>query len=374
MNEIVNKPLGSGVMMASGGEGFSVTPQTLNDVVEFARFMCLSNAGIPQYLRGNAPDCAAITMQALKWGFDPFSVAQKSYKVKDVLAYEAQLIAAVVNTRSGIKGRLKYAFDGEGNALTCTVTGILDGEGYSYTSPPVGSITTKNSPLWKTDPQQQLGYYSARSWARRYTPEVLLGVYDRDEAEEFRGPDNAKDITPERPSVMDRLKAAQAEPQQAQSEREGFNRDFVHSETESHSSGFSCDFSDDEPTLDLSPSDDAASASAASTEGTGGDDLPASASSVPSTLINHLQDFARKGFKTLSDDIDRDAKTTALDLMFDGYKGLVETGDISAEDWPKFESIVGVFRAVFTGKKTVDEGRNVVATDFIGCKVSAIGG
>jgi hypothetical protein len=197
MNQVAQpQKLGAQVAISGGDNGFAVTPQTLSDIVEFAKFMCQSNAGIPSYLRNNAPDCAAITMQALKWNFDPFSVAQKSYKVKDVLAYEAQLIAAVVNTRSGIKGRLKYAFEGEGATLTCTVTGILEGEEYSYTSPPVGSITTKNSPLWKTDPQQQLGYYSARSWARRYTPEVLLGVYDRDEAEEFRGPDKAKDVTP----------------------------------------------------------------------------------------------------------------------------------------------------------------------------------
>lgn len=112
----------------------------------------------------------------------------------------------------------------------------------------------------------------------------------------------------------------------------------------------------------------------ASTEGTGGDDLPASTSSVPSTLTNHLMDFARKGFKTLSDDIDDDAKTTALDMMVGGYQALIDTGDITAEDWPKFESIVKVFRAVFTGKKTVEEGRQVVATDFIGCKINQIGG
>jgi hypothetical protein len=207
MNQVAQtSKLGAQVAMTSGDGGFAVTPQTLNDIVEFAKFMSLSSAGIPSYLRGNAPDCAAITMQALKWGFDPFSVAQKSYKVKDVLAYEAQLIAAVINARSGIKGRLKYQFDGEGDNLTCTVSGTLDDEVCQYTSPRVGNITTKNSPLWKTDPQQQLGYYSARSWARRHCPEVILGAYDRDEAEEFRGPDGARDITP-KPSVMERLRA-----------------------------------------------------------------------------------------------------------------------------------------------------------------------
>ncbi len=212
MNQVTK--LGEQVALTSSDGGFAVTPQTLNDVVEFAKFMCQSNAGIPSYLRGNGADCAAIIMQALKWGFDPFSVAQKSYKVKDVLAYEAQLIAAVINARSGIKGRLKYQFEGTGDDLTCTVTGMLDGDECVYTSPRVGNITTKNSPLWKTDPQQQLGYYSSRNWARRHCPEVILGAYDRDEAEEFRGPDNARDITPQ-PSVMQRLKAAREAPQSA---------------------------------------------------------------------------------------------------------------------------------------------------------------
>jgi hypothetical protein len=111
----------------------------------------------------------------------------------------------------------------------------------------------------------------------------------------------------------------------------------------------------------------------ASTEGTGGDDLPASTSSVPSTLTNHLMDFARKGFKTLSDDIDDDAKTTALDMMVGGYQALIDTGDITAEDWPKFESIVTAFKAVFAGKRTVQQGREFAA-EVIGCKINQIGG
>lgn len=236
MNQIAEQRLGQGVSMANTGGGFEVTPSSLGEIVEFARFMCQSQAGIPSFLRGNAPDCAAVIMQALKWGFDPFSVAQKSYKVKDIIAYEAQLIAAVVNTRSGIKGRLKYTYEGEGASLQCTVTGILDGEEYSYTSPRFDQITTKNSPLWKADPQQQLGYYSVRSWARRHTPEVILGVYDREEAETFQGPDNARDITP---SIVGRLKAAQDASDQPQNTREGFDADFVRSETQSFSTGSS---------------------------------------------------------------------------------------------------------------------------------------
>lgn len=177
------------VGMSSGG-GHRIAPQNLGEVVKFAEVMARAGKMLPSHLQGDVGACMAVSLQALDWQMNPFAVASKSYFVNGRVAYEAQLIAAVVNTRSGIKGRLRYEFDGEGNTLTCKVTGTLDGTECVYETPPVGAITTKNSPLWKTDPRQQLGYFAARAWARRHCPEVILGVYDRDEASEMR------DITP----------------------------------------------------------------------------------------------------------------------------------------------------------------------------------
>jgi hypothetical protein len=210
------------IAMREDHTGVSIAPQNLGDIVRFAEVMAKADIALPKHLRGNPGACMAVAMQALEWEMSPFAVAQKSYSVNGTIAYEAQLIAAVVNTRSGIKGRLRYAFDGTGDKLTCTVTGTLDGEDFSYTSPPVGAITTKNSPLWKSDPQQQLGYFSARSWARRYVPEVLLGVYDRDETEAF-GPDNARDVTPAKPALGERLRSgASSAPIDGEIASEGF--------------------------------------------------------------------------------------------------------------------------------------------------------
>lgn len=67
------------------------------------------------------------------------------------------------------------------------MTGKLDGAICEYETPPFKIIGIKNSPLWKSDPRQQLG--ASRAWARRNCPEVFLGVYDRDEA-------SAIDVTP----------------------------------------------------------------------------------------------------------------------------------------------------------------------------------
>ena len=205
------------VGLASGVSGASIAPQNLADVVRIAQMMANSDVGVPRHLRGKDGACLRIVMQAVEWEMSPFAVADKSYLVNDKIAYEAQLVAAVINARSGIQGRLRYSFEGEGGSLRCTVTGKLEGEDYSYTSPSLGEIKTKNSPLWASDPQQQIGYFSARSWARRYVPEVLLGVYDRDEAQSM------KDVTPEpRPSMASKLGGRVA--------GEGFSQDHITKE------------------------------------------------------------------------------------------------------------------------------------------------
>lgn len=243
------------VGITTGSAGAKIAPQNLAEVVKFAEVMCRADIALPKHLRGNAGACMAVALQALEWQLSPFAVASKSYAVNGAIAYEAQLIAAVVNTRSGIKGRLRYRYDGSGNDLTCTVTGILDDQECEYTTPPIGSITTKNSPLWKSDPQQQLGYFAARSWARRHCPEVILGVYDRDEAEQFRGPENAKDVTP---SVMDRLKAQNAT-QEPQGEREGFSQSFIADQTEEASDALTGEIIDNPNTDERGPANEASS-------------------------------------------------------------------------------------------------------------------
>lgn len=349
------------VGMTNGATGAKIAPQNLAEVVKFAEVMCRADIALPKHLRGNAGACMAVSLQALDWQMNPFAVASKSYSVNGTIAYEAQLIAAVVNTRSGIKGRLRYSFEGTGNAMTCTVTGTLDGEEYSYTSPPVGSITTKNSPLWKTDPQQQLGYYSARSWARRYTPEVLLGVYDRDEAEEFRGPDNAKDVTPSQPSVMERLKSEQKQPQAAHSEREGFSATFTQFDGESE---LVTEIEDEyEFTGDMSSqaSPDAAegesSTSETADEGAGDVSLPQSAPSSNSdkerlTLIRFARDVLPKA-------ADPDANGNTLKAIEKRWGSDIEK--MSDEGREKARSISTAMRAVFNGSTSLESAAQFYA-------------
>lgn len=214
MNALVEQKTSvSSVGLVQTGGGQMLAFQNMAEVVRFAEIMARGGVAVPKHLRDNPGACLAVTMQAARWEMDPFSVANNSYSVSDRLAYEAKLIAAVVNTRAPIRRRPDYSYDGTGDTRTCTVSvEMKDGSTKVYTTPPFGRITPKNSPLWKTDPDQQQGYFAIRSWARRYAPEVILGVYDRDELDLAEPRDVTPPSTPA-DTIAARLRASQPQQQ-----------------------------------------------------------------------------------------------------------------------------------------------------------------
>lgn len=161
-------------------------PATMAEAMELGKLMAAGNF-VPKHLRGKPGDCLAVVMQAGRWGMDPFAVGNKTYFVNDRMAYEAQLVSAVVNSSGALDGRLTVDWEGSGEGLVCTVTGKVKGDpGIKRRRVEMKNITTRNSPLWKQDPEQQLAYFAQRAWARLHTPEVLLGVYTPDEVEQMR--------------------------------------------------------------------------------------------------------------------------------------------------------------------------------------------
>ena len=218
MNDVVvsKGPAYASVPMQSDQGGGSLVPQTLGDVVAFAKIMAGADLALPKHLRRNEGACMAVAMQAFRWQMDPFAVANKTYSVNDRLAYEAQLVSAVVNMRAPILSSPTYSYRGEGPTRQCLVSCVMrDGEVREYETPEVGKIKVKNSPLWQSDQDQQLAYYAIRSWARRYAPEVILGVYDREELIEAE----ASNPKPGERSVFGQRLAERAR----QAQDEGFN-------------------------------------------------------------------------------------------------------------------------------------------------------
>ncbi|MDB5584843.1 MAG: hypothetical protein JWR80_10019 [Bradyrhizobium sp.] len=204
------------ISSAVGGIHF----QTMLEVMEFAKLMSLSGAAVPSHLRANPGACLAISIQALEWKMSPFAVANKSYLVnnkgEERIAYESQLLHAIIEARAPLQGRLRFDILGEGDDRRCKVYGTFRGEAeaHVYISETLGKLRDargrndygklKGSPLWDTQPEVQLFYSASRQWGRLYCPDVILGIYTPEELE-TQGPDNARDVNA-RPSVGERLK------------------------------------------------------------------------------------------------------------------------------------------------------------------------
>ena len=190
--------------------GALMQPRNGKELMDMANMMASSGQMVRDFYRGNPGDCAGLIMICQPYGFNPFMTSWKTYKASKSadapVSFEGQLVNAMVNMSAPVKGRLRYTYHGEGPTRTCTVVGIdrETGEEITYTSPLLKDIPIKNSPLWKADPDQQLGYYSARSWARRHFPELLLGVYTREEIEEAP----PRDVTPKEGGFAAKAQAA----------------------------------------------------------------------------------------------------------------------------------------------------------------------
>lgn len=175
------------------GNEISITDQDqMNSLLSFSKIMATSVCTIPKHFHGKEGDCMAVIMQAARWGMDPYQVASKTHVVNGNLGYEAQLVNAVVSSSTAIVGGFEIEYDSDewknstDPKAWCRVGAIKKGDtGITWGQKVYpAKQDVKNSPLWKTDPQQQTAYLAIKKWARLHTPAVLLGVYTPDEMEE----------------------------------------------------------------------------------------------------------------------------------------------------------------------------------------------
>ncbi|MDN5416295.1 MAG: recombinase RecT [Acinetobacter sp.] len=206
-----------------------MNPEIMDRFERIANVMASSKFAVPKHLQGNTGDCLAIIMQSAQWQMDPFAVAQKTHQINGVLGYEAQLVNAVITNRAPITGRLNFEWYGDwakingkedkswdkGIKVWATLKGETSPREINISMGQVGSV--RNSPLWVSDPRQQLAYLAIKRWSRLYTPDVILGVYTPDEIAERE----ELDVTPVQSTVKKHqgssgLKAQMAEREQSQ--------------------------------------------------------------------------------------------------------------------------------------------------------------
>lgn len=212
-------------------------------VMVLAGLMASGAATIPKHLQKNQADCAAIIMQSMQWGMNPFAVAQKTHMTQGgTLGYEAQLVNAVIMANGPLEEHPKYEFFGEWERILGRVKEMSGAEGkgkwYAKDWQPAdekglgvichykikGEIEWRSLQLllaqcwprfstqWATDPKQQICYAVIKKVARLDFPGVILGVYTRDELEEAPG---EIDITPPKEQEPEQPKGLPEYPKEA---------------------------------------------------------------------------------------------------------------------------------------------------------------
>lgn len=152
--------------------------------------------GVLQYFTADEirANCFLIVNQAFRWGMDPFAVMPETYVVGGKLAYQGKLIAGLVNSLANLEERLSYEFTGTKGKddFTVTVSGKFKGAPAPVTvQVSVGQAKTDNQ-MWIKDPEQKLVYTGATKWARRWCPEIILGIMTDDDADQME----MRDVTP----------------------------------------------------------------------------------------------------------------------------------------------------------------------------------
>jgi hypothetical protein len=201
-------------------------PATLANMQRMAEAMATARITVPKHLAGSPGDCLAIVMQAAQWQMNPFAVAQKTHVVNGALGYEAQLVNAVVSASSLLATRIQYAFEGDwkgcngkadkSDERAVVVSATLINEPHPrilrVSMAQVGEV--RNSPLWVSDPRQQLAYLATKRWARLHAPDVMLGVYSVDELQDraIERPMGPAEVIPTEPATSrtEAVKAALA--------------------------------------------------------------------------------------------------------------------------------------------------------------------
>ena len=157
-----------------------LVPSNMSEAMRLAEMMATAKL-VPTALQKSPADCLMVIQQAIRWDMDPFAVAQECSVIQGKLMHSGKLVAAVVNARGNLTNRLSFSYKGEGDNRTITVTGQLQGEATPRTVNVRLSDAKTNNNVWRTQPDQQLMYHGTRVWARRHTPELMLGVYSEEE-------------------------------------------------------------------------------------------------------------------------------------------------------------------------------------------------
>ncbi len=335
-------------------------------------------------------NCFLVVNQAVRWGLDPFAVAQCVSVVHGKLCYEGKLVAAVLQAKLGMN--LHHHITGSGDDTRIYMSdrqfneevtvGDSTGPLVSFLKPGIripgvrlfdGSVsewktTGNNSPWSPKNFPRMLIYRGTRDWCRIYEPATMLGVYTDDEMVDMEDTTRsraARDITP-KPSLAERLAVSRESTQEGAGEREGFAapipadeppHDALTGEILTNTN------SDDEPPAPSSDNAGMTPVNEAGADDTPASDAPASTDPERDILIRFAAEMLPM------------AATAPTEAWKEVEKGWSEgeMKKLSAAGLDKAKAISMSLRAIAKGNTSLESAVEYYA-EVLDCKVSDLGG
>jgi hypothetical protein len=124
---------------------------------------------------------------AVRLNTSPIMVMQNLYVVNGRPAWSSQYIIAMINGSRKYRTELQFELEGKGDNLSCYAW-AEDHSGRKVTGPKItmqmakaeGWMDRKGS-KWRTMPEVMIRYRAASFFGRLYCPEMIMGIYSKDE-------------------------------------------------------------------------------------------------------------------------------------------------------------------------------------------------
>lgn len=177
-------------MVASLENGIYSSSDTFQLAYQMAKGLSQSTL-VPQQFQNNPANCLIALEQSNRLNISPMAVMQNLYIVQGKPSFSSSFIIGLINASGKYDIELQFdeeEKDGKPHACTCwtelngrKVTGIkitmdmAEKEGW----------LKKNGSKWQTMPQVMLRYRSASFFARMNCPELSIGLYSKEELDDF---------------------------------------------------------------------------------------------------------------------------------------------------------------------------------------------
>lgn len=143
---------------------------------------------VPQHFRGKPHDCFIAMQLAHRMQVDPFLVLQNLNVLHGKPSWSATFTIALMNERGPFAEKVRFKSEGTGRSLKVTAMAKLKetgevAEAFASMDMAEKEGWTKNT-KYQTMPEQMLTYRAGTFLARKYCPEILMGMQTVDEIED----------------------------------------------------------------------------------------------------------------------------------------------------------------------------------------------